>query len=418
MEISALYKIYKRNCKICTDTRNIQNKAIFFALKGKNFNGNKFASKAINGGCNFAIIDEKEYCTNNKFILVQNAIETLQKLAEYHREQLLIPIIGITGTNGKTTSKELINSVLKSEKNCYATKGNLNNHIGVPLSILEINNDHEIAVIEMGANHEKEIRFLCNIAKPTHAVITNIGRAHLEGFKNIQAIIDTKNELFNFIKENNGYLFVNSDDDLLVDLSKNIKKTSYGINSNINISISNNTPFLNVRWEKTVINSRLIGDYQFHNISLAICIGNYFNISKKNIQLAIETYVPKNNRSEITETNSNVIIMDAYNANPSSMKAMLISFAKQNYKNKLCILGDMLELGEHSHKEHNEVLKLCKKLALESIFVGEEFSKSTNNAFKNISALKKIIKQSPIINKTILLKGSRGISLEKLVIYL
>jgi len=288
----------------------------------------------------------------------------------------------------------------------------------VPLSILEINNDHEIAVIEMGANHEKEIRFLCNIAKPTHAVITNIGRAHLEGFKNIQAIIDTKNELFNFIKENNGYLFVNSDDDLLVDLSKNIKKTSYGINSNINISISSNTPFLNVRWKKTIVNSRLIGDYQFYNISLAICIGNYFNISKKNIQLAIETYVPKNNRSEITETNSNVIIMDAYNANPSSMKAMLISFAKQNYKNKLCILGDMLELGEHSHKEHNEVLKLCKKLALESIFVGEEFSKSTNNAFKNISALKKIIKQSPIINKTILLKGSRGISLEKLVIYL
>ncbi len=418
MEISQLYKIYKKNPIIFTDTRKTKKDGIFFALKGEKFNGNKFAAQAINDGCDFAIIDEKKYYTNDKCILVKDCLETLQNLAKHHRDQLSIPIIGITGTNGKTTSKELIYSVLKTEINVYATRGNLNNHIGVPLSILEINNKHEIAIIEMGANHKNEIMFLCNIAKPTYGVITNIGSAHLEGFKSIEGVIQTKNELFNFIKNHNGSVFINNDDDLLVKLAEKIKKISYGITSKSNVSISSNTPFLNVSWNKIIIQSKLIGDYQFYNISLAICIGEYFNIGKENIKHTIESYIPKNNRSEITETTKNVVIMDAYNANPSSMKAMLHSFAKQNYTNKLCILGDMLEMGDFANNEHAKIIKICQKLKLDTIFVGEEFNKLTNKAFKNLTDLKQFIKQNSIRNKTILLKGSRGIKLEDLVKYL
>ncbi len=415
MQISLLYKIFYDNPNICTDTRNIKKRSLFFALRGKNFNGNDFSKKAISNGCSFAIIDDKKYCINEKFILVENVLETLQNLARHHRNKLKIHIIGITGSNGKTTSKELIYSVLKSELNCYATKGNLNNHIGVPLSILEINNEHEVAIIEMGANHEKEIAFLCDIVKPTHGVITNIGSAHLEGFKSIQGVIDAKNELYDFIKAHDGYLFVNNDDSILAELSNHKKKISYGKNSTLNISASRNTPFLNVIWNETVIKSNLIGDYQLYNISLAICIGNYFNLSKKNIKDAVESYIPKNNRSEIIETESNVIIMDAYNANPSSMKAMISSFDKQNYKNKLCILGDMHEMGEFSNKEHSKVLEICQNLSLEFLLVGKEFKKLNSNAFDNTSDLKKFITEHPIENKTILLKGSRGIGLEKLI---
>ena len=418
MEIKEIYKIYKANPQICTDTRNIKKGSIFFGLKGQNFNGNMFAEQAINNGCSFAIIDQKQNTTNKKVILVENVLKTLQDLAKYHRKKLLLPIIGITGTNGKTTSKELIHSVLKTQLNCYATKGNLNNHIGVPLSILEITDCHEIAIIEMGANHKKEIDFLCDISKPTYGVITNIGSAHLEGFKSIEGVIETKNELFKFVNKNNGTLFVNHDDNLLINLSKNIKQISYGVNSNLNTSTCSNTPFLNIKWHNIIIKSKLIGNYQFYNISLAICIGNHFNISKENIQYAIESYIPKNNRSEIKKTKNNMIIMDAYNANPSSMKAMLDSFSKQNYKEKLCILGDMLEMGKFSNEEHNKIITYCKKLKLETLFVGKEFSKISNIAFKNISTIKHFIKCNPIKNKTILLKGSRGIGLEKLTDYL
>ena len=255
MEIKEIYKIYKANPQICTDTRNIKKGSIFFGLKGQNFNGNMFAEQAIDNGCSFAIIDQKQNTTNKKIIIVENVLKTLQDLAKYHRKKLLIPIIGITGTNGKTTSKELIHSVLKTQLNCYATKGNLNNHIGVPLSMLEITDNHEIAIIEMGANHKKEIDFLCDISKPTYGVITNIGSAHLEGFKSIEGVIETKNELFKFINRNNGTLFVNHDDNLLIDLSKNIKQISYGINSGLNTSTCNNTPFLNIKWNNIIIKS-------------------------------------------------------------------------------------------------------------------------------------------------------------------
>ncbi|MAW21591.1 MAG: UDP-N-acetylmuramoyl-tripeptide--D-alanyl-D-alanine ligase [Flavobacteriales bacterium] len=418
MTIKELYKLFLKNPVICTDTRKIKRGSIFFCLKGQNFNGNKFAKEAIKNGCKYSITDDPKSEFHPKIILVGNVLETLQKLATYHRKKLNIPIIGITGTNGKTTSKELINVILNSEKNCYATKGNLNNHIGVPLSILEINKTHNIAIIEMGANHLKEINFLCKIAQPTHGVITNIGVAHLEGFKDTQGIINTKNELYKYLNKTKGHIFLNNDDQLLVSLSKNISKTSYGTKGESKTSLINNTPFLDIKWNKTRIYSSLIGDYQYYNISLAICIGNYFKISRKNIKIALESYTPKNNRSQIIKNDKNTIILDAYNANPSSMQAMLESFNKQKYTNKLCILGDMLELGGSSQNEHLTIIQLCNKLELECFFVGKEFNNVLNTSFRSRLELEKYLQENPIKNKTVLLKGSRGIGLEKLVQFL
>jgi len=415
MEIKEIYALFQQHSTICTDSREITNGAIFIALRGENFNGNNYALKAIQDGCSYAIIDEKEYDVHQNTILVNNALKTLQDLATYHRNQLNIPLIGITGTNGKTTSKELINAVLSSELSCYATKGNLNNHIGLPLSILEINRKHTIAIIEMGANHQKEIEFLCNIAKPTYGVITNIGSAHLEGFGSLQGVIDTKKELYEFINHNKGHLFVNTEDELLLSLSKGIMQTTYGKSADISGIINDITPLLSIKYNNEIINSHLIGDFQFSNILLAICIGNYFNVSTQNIKKSIENYIPTNNRSQLVKTKTNTLILDAYNANPSSMKAMINSFANQQYKNKLCILGDMLELGGESNKEHLYIIKLTNQLELDCIFVGEIFHSLTKNSFKNKRELVKYIQENNIHKKTILLKGSRGIGLEQLI---
>jgi UDP-N-acetylmuramoyl-tripeptide--D-alanyl-D-alanine ligase len=415
MKIKEIYALFQQHSTICTDSRKITNGAMFISLKGENFNGNKYALKAIQDGCSYAIVDEKEYDIYQNTILVNNALKTLQDLATYHRNQLTIPLIGITGSNGKTTSKELINAILSSELSCYATKGNLNNHIGVPLSVLEINKKHKIAIIEMGANHQKEIEFLCNIAQPTFGVITNIGSAHLEGFGSLQCVIDTKKELYEFINYNKGHLFVNAGDELLLSLSKGISQITYGTSGDIFGLITEITPLLSIKYNNEIINSHLIGDFQFENILLAICIGNYFNISNENIKKSIENYIPTNNRSQLVKTKKNTLILDAYNANPSSMKAMLSSFANQQYKNKLCILGDMLELGVESNKEHLDIIKLTNQLELECIFVGEIFHSLTNNSFKNKQELVKHIQGNNIHKRTILLKGSRGIGLEQLI---
>jgi UDP-N-acetylmuramoyl-tripeptide--D-alanyl-D-alanine ligase len=415
MDIKEIYALFQQQSTICTDSRKITNGAIFISLKGDNFNGNKYALKAISEGCSYAIVDEKEYDIHPNTILVKDALKTLQDLATYHRNQLNIPLIGITGTNGKTTSKELINAVLSSELNCYATKENLNNNIGVPLSILKINKKHRIAIIEMGANHQKEIEFLCNIAQPTYGVITNIGSAHLEGFGNLQGIIDTKKELYTYINHNKGHLFVNSDDKLLVSLSNGISQITYGKIGDITGLITDTTPLLSIKYHGEIINSNLIGDFQFSNILLAICIGNYFKVSNQNIKRSIENYIPTNNRSQLVKTKKNTLILDAYNANPSSMKAMLSSFANQQYNNKLCILGDMLELGGESNKEHLDIIKLTNQLELDCIFVGEIFHSLTKNSFKNKQELVKHIQGNNIHKRTILLKGSRGIGLEQLI---
>ena len=415
MEVKEIYTLFQQHSTICTDSRKITHDAIFISLRGENFNGNKYALKAIQDGCSYAIVDEKKYDVHQNTILVNNSLKTLQDLANYHRNYLNIPLIGITGTNGKTTSKELINIVLSSELRCYATKGNLNNHIGVPLSLLEINEKHEIAVIEMGANHQTEIEFLCNIAQPTYGAITNIGSAHLEGFGNLQAVIDTKKELYEFIKHNKGHLFINAEDKLLLSLSSGIMKTTYGKSGDITGVITNITPLLSIKYNNKIINSHLIGDFQFSNILLAICIGNYFNVSNKNIKKSIENYIPKNNRSQLFKTKKNTLILDAYNANPSSMKAMLNSFANQQYKNKICILGDMLELGVRAEKEHQEIITLTNKLELDCLFVGKIFNSLTENGFKNKTEIIKYLKGKNIHEKTILLKGSRGIGLEQLI---
>ena len=415
MKIKEIYALFQQHSTICTDSRKITNGAMFISLRGENYNGNKYALKAIQDGCSYAIVDEKKYHIHKNTILVNNALKTLQDLATYHRNQLNIPLIGITGSNGKTTSKELINAILNSELNCYATKGNLNNHIGVPLSILEINKKHEIAVIEMGANHQKEIDFLCNIAQPTFGVITNIGSAHLEGFGSLQGVIDTKKELYEFINNNKGHLFVNAGDELLLSLSKGISQITYGKLGDVFGLITDITPLLSIKYNNEIINSHLIGDFQFDNILLAICIGNYFNVSTQNIKRSIENYIPTNNRSQLVKTKKNTLILDAYNANPSSMKAMLNSFANQQYKDKLCILGDMLELGEESNKEHLEIITLTNELELDCIFVGEIFHSLTKNSFKNKQELVKHIQGNNIHTRTILLKGSRGIGLEQLI---
>jgi len=415
MDIKEIYDLFKKHPTICTDTREIIKGSIFISLKGEKFNGNKYALKAIQEGCSYAIIDEKEYDINDKTVLVHNALKTLQDLATYHRNQLNIPLIGITGTNGKTTSKELIKTILSSELNCYATEGNLNNHIGVPLSILKINKQHKIAVIEMGANHQKEIDFLCNIAQPTYGIITNVGSAHLEGFGSKQAIIDTKKELYDFINCIKGHLFVNADDELLLSLSNGIMQTTYGKSGDVTGLITDITPLISIKYNNKIIKSHLIGEFQFSNILLAICIGNYFNISNQNISKSIENYIPTNNRSQIVETKKNTLILDAYNANPSSMKAMLNSFSNQKYKNKLCILGDMLELGEESKKEHLNIIKLTNELKLDCLFVGEIFHNLTKNSFKDKIDLVKYIQKKNIQKKMILLKGSRKISLEELI---
>ena len=418
MNIALIYNLFLENPTVFTDSRKINGKGIFFALKGEKFNGNEFAKNALRDGATYCIVDDEKIANNRNIIYVKNTLTTLQDLATYHRNKLSIPIIGITGSNGKTTSKELIYQILKSEICCYATKGNLNNHIGVPLSILEINSKHEVAIIEMGANHLKEISFLCKISKPTYGIITNIGSAHLEGFKNLDGVIKTKNELYKYVEKNNGILFVNNEDTLLMKLSRKIQRITYGKNGLTKGKLIENEKELKIQFKNQIIKSQLIGDYQFYNIMLAISIGEFFKINLQNTKKAIKNYLPTNNRSEIIKTKQNTLILDAYNANPSSMKAMITSFYKKKYKNKLCILGDMLELGNHSFNEHQRILKLINEFNIKAIFVGKEFLNVNQNAFENRISLEIFLKNNPIKNHTILLKGSRSISLEKLTKYL
>lgn len=422
MQIKDIYSLFLQNPSICTDTRKINKGDIFFALKGESFNGNKFADKAIKEGCSFAIIDEEEYKTSEKHIIVKNVLTCLQELASYHRDQIKIPIIGITGTNGKTTTKELIRSVLQTKFNTYATEGNFNNHIGVPLSLLSINSKHEIAVIEMGANHQHEIAELANIAKPNFGIITNIGKAHLEGFGSFENLRNTKKELYDYIDANKGLLFVNSDNDLLSDMSSNIRKFTYGSNkADSKAKYTQAAPFLVMELISPkgllYVKTKLIGGYNYENALAAASIGRYFKIDDLEIKKALETYTPSNNRSQLKKTKRNTLILDAYNANPTSMKASILNFKEIKDKNKAIILGDMLELGDESNKEHELIIKLFKDNNLGKIFlVGPIFFKQDCSSyvkkFEKTEELIKFLKDEPLDNHTILIKGSRGIKLE------
>ena len=420
MNITNIYNKYLSHPNICIDSRKIKPNSIFFGIKGEFYNGNKFAKQAIENGCYYAVIDDPEYESKN-CILVKDSIKTLQALAKVHRKNLRIPVIGITGSNGKTTTKELINSTLSSSKNTYSTKGNLNSQIGVALSILEIDQTHEIAVIEMGANQIGEIKKLCEITRPTHGIITNIGKAHLEGFGNINAIIKEKTELYKFILKNQGIIFVNNDDKLLIKESKKNNIIRYGKKDNLEYSakINNIFPFVSIVKDNKIINSNLVGEFQYYNILSACCIADHFNIHLSKIKKSIELYIPKNNRTEIVKTKNNDIILDAYNANPSSVKQMITYFSRLDKDNKICILGEMRELGKYSNKEHKFIIDYIENLNLDAIFIGKDFNKiQSNNTFTSVSNFIKNIDEYNLKNKTILIKGSRGLQLEKLINYL
>ena len=413
MNIEALYQIYSSNYLVTTDTRAIKKGAIFFSLQGEHFNGNTFAKIAIEKGAKHAIIDDVNYQIKGKTILVNNVLQTLQKLANYHRKQLNIPIIGITGSNGKTTTKELIHAVLATQFKTKATKGNLNNHIGVPLTLLSFTNKTEIGIVEMGANHQKEIEFLCSICEPDIGYITNFGKAHLEGFGGIEGVIKGKSELYTYIKNNNKIAFIDATDAKQLELTENIERIAL----EPSISISSTQPLLALNYSNKIINTQLIGAYNLNNLKAAISIGEYYKITEKNIITGLSNYKPTNNRSQIVKKKSNTIIMDAYNANPSSTRLALENFNEINHEQKIVILGDMFELGAASEKEHQNIVDLCDTLSLNRcVFVGKHYSKtSAAEKYLTVESLIKSITDTPLEKSYILIKGSRGMYLEELL---
>ena len=424
MNIAQLHAIFLGSNSVSTDTRKVRDNDLFFALKGDSFNGNKFAKYAIEKGARYAVIDEETYNIDDTFILVDNVLETLQELATYHRNYLGLKIIALTGSNGKTTTKELINAVLTTKYKTTATVGNLNNHIGVPLTLLSMNASTEIGIVEMGANHLKEIAFLCAIAQPDFGYITNFGKAHLEGFGSIEGVIQGKSELYNYLKAHDKLIFLNSEDNKQVTLLKDYNKTySFG---NLNsddavIYFEEANPFVISKFKHEVIESQLIGSYNFTNICAAIAFGNYFNIEASSIKEAIENYMPSNNRSQIIHKGTNKIILDAYNANPSSMKVALESFEKQQDTFKIAILGDMFELGADAPKEHQYIADLASTIPINLvILIGENFNKTTIfspkvSVFKSFEDFKTNFDFSQLDKATLFIKGSRGMALERVL---
>ena len=423
MKIKTIYSYFLAGNSVCTDTRKLNKNDIFFALKGDNFNGNKFAEQALQKGAKYAIIDEKEYKSKNT-ILVEDVLKTLQKLAAYHREQLNIPIIALTGSNGKTTTKELINSVLSKKYKTIATEGNLNNHIGVPLTLLSMTEETEIGVVEMGANHQNEIEFLCNIALPDYGLITNFGKAHLEGFGGFEGVVKGKTELYDHLKSNNKTVFINTDDVLQVKIIGDYSnKITFGSSENNDciIKFKDADPFVTLSFNKEIIKAKLIGDYNFGNIAVTIAIGNHFEIESNEIKNAIESYSPDNNRSEIISKGSNTIILDAYNANPTSMQSALKNFENSRDEHKIVFLGDMFELGKHSEIEHQNIVDTLEILKFQQAYlVGSNFyqTKSKSKRIKILESfedLKILLSKKSIKNSSILIKGSRGMKMERIL---
>ena len=433
--LQKIYKLFiKLNQRISTDSRKKSiEKSIFFGIRGPNFNGNLYAKEALNNGAKYAIVDEMIDTNNSKIIQVENTIKTLQNLAIIHRLNWLKKgkcIIGITGTNGKTTTKEILNSIMCSKFNVCFTNGNLNNHIGVPLTILSLKNEHEIGIIELGANQKGDIKKLCHIAQPTHGIITNIGEAHLEGFKSINNIKKTKNELYDYIKLNNGTLFVNQQDNTLLELLNNYPKTifynCFDLNEkhkfDDNNLYFNCSPFINLYVQKLKIKTKLIGNYNAYNIAASITIANYFGVDFENINKTLNEIELKNNRSELINTKNNKILLDAYNANPTSLSLSIQSFYEflknQNVKDCLIILGDMLELGKYSLAHHQKIVDLLEEYNFKNcILIGDQFQK-TKTHYQKISSTYKcllLLKKTQTKNKTILIKGSRKMKLEKLL---
>ena len=423
MRIEELYSIFQQYPSVQTDTRQLKTGDIFFALKGPHFNGNHFVAKAFELGAAYAIIDEATAMLDNRTILVEDVLETLQDLARYHRQQLSIPFLAITGSNGKTTTKELIHAVLSTTFNTYTTTGNLNNHIGVPLTLLKIRNDAEMAVIEMGANHQQEIASYCRVALPTHGLITNCGKAHLEGFGGEEGVRKGKGELFDFLRENNGAAFIMKDYDYLQHMSRQIKEIyTYGTtDGNIVGTAVASDPFLLTRFTKGFagdITSQLVGSYNLPNILAAVAVGKYFKIDDEKIRTAIETYTPTNSRSQLVQRGSNTIILDAYNANPSSMKLAIENFAKTQARNKILVLGAMAELGAESLEEHRQLVEEIKKHQWkEVLLVGGDFMKINHpfHAIHQAEEAGKWLQEQGLSDTHFLLKGSRSTGMEKVL---
>ncbi len=421
--IDTLYQKFLESSGISTDTRTLKVNNLFFCLSGENFNGNKFASQALGNGAGLVVVDDEKYFSEKEnMILVDDSLDCLQALAAHHRNHLNIPVIGITGTNGKTTTKELIAAVLSTHFNISFTQGNLNNHIGVPLSLLRITNEHEIAIIEMGANHLGEIAKLCQLSKPSLGIVTNIGHAHLEGFGSFENIKKTKLALFESVKKANGNLFVNADDEVLMNESLDVKRYTYGryIGSQTQLKLSSDSVSLEFTWDSVNVKTKLFGHYNLYNAAAAISVGKYFKVPSEKIVIALEEYTPSNNRSQIEEGNNNELILDAYNANPDSMRGALQFFDNVDFSEKVVVLGDMLELGEFEVEEHEKILLLLLNCSFsKSILVGKAFLNFKTKYpqfvfFADSNEALEYLTENRIYKNKILLKGSRGIKLETL----
>ncbi|MEO7990528.1 MAG: UDP-N-acetylmuramoyl-tripeptide--D-alanyl-D-alanine ligase [Chryseolinea sp.] len=427
MEIEKLYQHYLSSGKISIDTRKIEPGSLFFALKGDNFNANEFALEALGKGAMYSIVDEKQFAVNDKCILVDDVLTTLQKLARYHRDQFSIPFIGLTGSNGKTTSKELLHAVLIKKFKTLATKGNLNNHIGVPLTILSIDKTIEVAVIEMGANHLGEIALLCSIANPTHGFITNIGKAHIGTFGGFENIVRGKSELYQHLLTNNGVVFINSQNEILANMAKRFKNPIYypAAGDYYHCELIGADPFVKIKAENgNVIETQIIGGYNFENMAAALCIGKYFGVAAAAANTAIAEYTPGNMRSQVMKKGSNTIILDAYNANPSSMQAAIENLAGMQASQKVAIVGDMFELESEAEKEHRNLGRLLKEKKIDRVYLCGKLVSSAKSElpealhFESKALLIEELKKSPISNSTILVKASRGIGLETILDYL
>ncbi len=428
--IEKIYQHYSQKYLVSTDSRKIEEGCVFVALKGERFDGNDFAYQVANDGVAACVIaDRKDLPQHERLFIVDDSLTALQELAKMHRERCGTPIIGITGTNGKTTTKELVSAVLSKKHDIIYTQGNFNNHLGVPLTLLQIKPETEIAVVEMGANHPGEIAQLCSIAQPDFGIITNIGKAHIEGFGSFDGVIKTKKELYDYlrvtkdvrnIRNDDKRIFVNRDNTLLISIADGLSSFTYGKeNADVNVSIVSSNPYLTVMWDGREIRTNLVGDYNLENAAAAIAVGCYFDVDKEKIAEALEEYRPTNNRSQFIKSEKNVIIMDAYNANPTSMQHSLKNFKNISDDNPLLILGDMKELGKESESEHKIIVELIEELGFQDvILVGSEFKKVAKTAhltFADVEALTEYLSRNEIGGKKILIKGSNSIHLEKLV---
>lgn len=423
MSIIDLYDLFIHNPQITTDSRNCPKGSIFFALKGDKFDGNQYAGKALASGCVYAVIDNPDYYIGERTILVDNVLKTLQQLAHHHRKVLGLPITGITGTNGKTTTKELLAAVLSTKFNLLYTEGNFNNHIGVPLTLLRLTHDHEMAVIEMGASHPGDIKELVDIVHPNYGIITNVGRAHLEGFGSFEGVIRTKGELYDYIRRSKGKIFIKKENEYLQSIAKGIEQITYGNGDDAFASgqVVSCDPFLVFNWKQQgklhTVETHMIGSYNLDNVLAAVAVGRFFKIPAERISRAIAAYEPTNNRSQFKKTDNNELIIDAYNANPSSMKVALDNFITMPVQPKAIILGDMRELGPTSDELHAEVVEQIKKGQFDKVFLcGEHFSKVGKefSPFATTEAMVEELRKQPLKGYHILIKGSHSMGLEKL----